>query len=322
MREIERRFPEAVTPESSNDRRLLVARLVRVCQEGRPSPAVDANIARLAGGLDRQRVGSHRHVRRLPWLRLVLITAGLATALVGVVLANSLGSGPARVSARDVLMRAAAAAAPKRGQVLERVYSEYAECRGLPGCSHLTAHIWSMRTHGVFVVRGEETVAKTGKTVYLFRLAHEFPSGSPSLLIKNGRFVLVRQGPKLRGNRGELMVSFIHGLEDPGIPASLVGTARADGFIDTGYGTGYRLLGVRRFAGIAAYDLRFIRGGSAYNYDAFYATKNYSFLGMRGRGWRAVRSWQHSVSLCSGRRGLFDFFWKRNPGLNPCKLHS
>jgi hypothetical protein len=204
-------------------------------------------------------------------------------------------------------------AMPKPGHVIESIYSEHVRCTGLPGCRHLIAHIWTMRVHSVYVIRGTETVARTGKLIYRFRLAHDYQDPSHT----RGNFALVWQGPRLRSNRGGLMVSFIHGDQDPGIARDTIWSARRDGYIDLGNGSGYRVLGTRVFDGVKSYDLRWSYRGD-YE-DSFYATKNYAFLGMRSGHWSAVLRAQHSFAMCKIDRHLFAYFWKRNPGLNHCR---
>ena len=313
MRPLDHGYDDLITPNSSADRRHLVEMLGHICTQGHPSAPVDAFVSRLT---DRPQATNPdkllRGLRAPPW-RFTLFAAIVATAIVTTVLINSVAHSPTPVSAGTVLVRAARAATPKLGQVLERVYSERVKCQGLPKCRDLTFRVWSMRIHGTYVMRGLETVTRTSKVVYFFRLAHNM--GSPMNTAVN--VALVWQGPRLRSNRGDLTAYFIHGLDDPGIAAGLAATARRDGFISTGNGTGYRLVHGRLFDHVAAYDLRFVYPGGSY--DVYYAVDGFALLGMRGHGWSTNLRQQKRVSLCTSPRYLFRYFWKRNPRIGHCQ---
>ena len=308
-------YADILEPNSSANQRHLVEMLAHVCQQGHPSPAVDAFVNQLTKGPGTANPVVADHGERAPLWRLSALAAVVTLVITITVVANSVAHSPTMVSARTVLVRAAQAATRKVGQVLERVYTEHVECSGLKGCRNLTFRVWSMRIDGTYVLRGTETVTQTVRAVYLFRLAHNMQSPMDN----NVNFALVWEGPRLRSNRGELTVYFIHGMDDPGVVSGLAGTARNDGFISTGANTGYRLVSPRVFDHMAAYDLQFVGPGSSY--EVFYAMNGYALLGMRGHGWSAALHLQRSISLCKSSRYLFRYFWKRNPGLVHCRVY-
>jgi hypothetical protein len=313
MRPLDYGYDDLLTPTSSAGQRRLVEVLGHICTHGNPSSSVDAFVSRLTDRPEIAHPVTPLRGRRVPVWRFSLFAAVLTAVIVTTIIINSVAQSPAPVSAGTVLVRAARAATPKPGQVLERVYSERVKCHGLSTCRNLTFRVWSMRIDGTYVVRGTETVTRTGKVVYFFRLAHNM--GSPMNTAVN--FALVWQRPRLRSNRGELIAYFIHGIDDPGVAAGLAATARSDGFISTGDGTGYRLVHPRLIEHVAAYDLRFVQPRTSY--DVYYAVDGYALLGMRGHGWSASLRQQKPVSLCSSPRYLFTYFWRRNPSPRHCR---